>query len=151
MALFLSVLVSQTRTQLVPTPRAVPYIDHIAGVEAALQRAKLPPETSEVLRSKVCNLFQNIPKSEKNLPVSQPRAIRCLRKREEISYPKSGQATVVMNRDDYHQNCLTLLQPPMYMCMYHYQGIQPTRWKGRVAEVLKDMKLKEFIHKALTL
>ena len=132
----------------VPTPKAVPHIDHIAGVEAALQRAKLPLETSEEVRAKVCSLLKTTPKPEKNLSVPQLKAIRSLRKRDTIAILKAdkGNATVVMNREDYHQKCLTLLQPPTYVPLTR----DPTsRVERRVTEVLKDLKTKKFIDKVL--
>ena len=59
----------------VPTPKAVPYLDHIAGVEAALTKAKLPRETSQEIKTKVSSLFRNTPKPDSNVTTTQQKAI----------------------------------------------------------------------------
>ena len=101
----------------VPTPKKVPIMDHIAGVEAALQRAKLPPDTSEEIKAKVCCLFRSTPKPNSNLSTSQHKAIKSLRKRDDIVILKAdkGNATVILDKDEYHQKCVALLQPPTYL------------------------------------
>ena len=132
----------------VPTPKKVPIMDHIAGVEAALQRTKLPQDTSEEIRAKVCCLFRNTPKPKPNLSTSQAEAIKSLRKRDDIVILKAdkGNATVLLDKEDYHQKCCELLQPPTYLPLPR----NPTsRVERRVTEVLNDLKKKGALDKTL--
>lgn len=57
----------------VHTPKTIPHMDHVTGVELTLKRAKLLLETSEEVRAKVCSVLKSAPKPEKNLAVSQLR------------------------------------------------------------------------------
>ena len=133
----------------VPTPRKVSYMDRIAGIEMALHRAKLPQDTAEEIRAKVCSLFRNTPKPKQNLSTSQFKAIKSLKKRDNIVIMKAdkGNATVVMDKENYHQKCCALLQPPTYLPL---PGDPTTKVEGGgVTEVLSDLKKKGSIDKNL--
>ena len=132
----------------VPTPRKVPYFDYIAGIETALHRAKLPQDTAEEVKAKVCCLFQNTPKPKPNLSTPQLKAINSLKKRDDIVIMKAdkGNATVVMDKGDYHQKCCVLLQPPTYLPL---PRDPTTRVERRVTEVLSDLKKKGSMDKML--
>ena len=123
-----------------PAPISVPHIDHIAGVEVAL-------------KEKVCALLKDVPRPEMKLSVAQLRAIKSLKRQEEIVILKmdKGNTTVVMDRDDYHQKCLTLLQPPMYIHMYHYQGSNQQSGKKSDVHVSVERSQDKEVHRQGTL
>ncbi len=58
-----------------PTPKRVPVIDILAGVEVATRRAKLQVEVSEELRARICSVIKNTKVSQNNMKPSQHQAI----------------------------------------------------------------------------
>ena len=122
-------------------------MDIAAGVEAAMHYAKLPKDACEEITSRVCATLRQTPKLKRNLSNSQQRALKSLKKKEDIVILKSdkGNATVVMNKDDYHQKCLALIQPPTYKCLKK----NPTaKIERKVYDCLKGLKDKGLITKA---
>ena len=53
-----------------PTPKRVPTIDILAGIESSVRRAKLPNEASEELRARVCSFLKNSAVKDNNLKPS---------------------------------------------------------------------------------
>ena len=94
-----------------------------------------------------CVTLQQAPKTARNLSSSQQTALRSLKRKQDIVILKSdkGNATVVMDKEEYHQKCLALLQPPTYMCLKK----DPTpKFERKVTEAFKDLKNKQLITKA---
>ena len=94
-----------------------------------------------------CVTLQQAPKTARNLSSSQQTVLRSLKRKQDIVILKSdkGNATVVMDKEEYHQKCLALLQPPTYMCLKK----DPTpKLERKVTEALKDLKNKQLITKA---
>ena len=90
-----------------PAPKRIPYTDIAAGVEAATHKAKLSSEVAEELTARVCAAVQKAPQPEKNLTGQQLRAVGSLKKKREsivILKADKGNATVMMNREEYHRN-----------------------------------------------
>ena len=101
-----------------PAPKRIPYTDIAAGVEAATHKAKLPSEVAEELTARVCAAVQKAPQPERNLTAQQLRAVGSLKKKRDsivILKADKGNATVMMNREEYHRKCVALLQPPMHL------------------------------------
>ena len=89
------------------SPKNIPYMDIAAGVEAEIQKAKLPTEVTEEITSRlrVCMTLRHAPKPQCNLTSPQRRALSTLKQKKNIAILKAdkGNATVVMDKDEYHQ------------------------------------------------
>ena len=132
-----------------PAPKRIPYTDIAAGVEAATHKAKLPSEVAEEITSRVCAAVQKAPQSERNLTAQQFRAIGSLKKKRQsiiILKADKGNATVVMDRKEYHRKCVALLQSPTYTTLKK----DPTqKIKRKVLEALKELKNEGVINKPM--
>ncbi len=86
-----------------PTPKRVPVIDILAGVEVATRRARLQVEVSEELRARICSVIKNTKVSQNNMKPSQHQAIASLKRNDTIVIVKAdkGNATVVLDKSDY--------------------------------------------------
>ena len=76
---------------------------------------------------------------ERNLTAQQLRAIGSLKKRQSIVVLKAdkGNATVVMNREEYHRKYVALLQPPTYIML---KKDLTQKIERKVLEALKELK-----------
>ena len=93
-------------------------------------------------------LRRYLARPNENLSPGQYKAIKSLKERGSIVILKAdkGNATVVMDKEEYHKKCLTLLQPPTYVPLLK----DPTaRVERRVMEVLKQLQKEGAIDKKL--
>ena len=117
-------------------PKRIPIA---AGVEVATHKAKLPSEVAEEFTARVCAAVQKAPQPERNLTAQQLRAVGLLKKRQSVVILKADKsnATVVMNREEYHRKCIALLQPPTYTMLM--KDLTP-KIERKVLEALKELK-----------
>ena len=134
--------------EFAPTLKTNPYMDFVAGIEEALFHAKLPQEHAEEIKGKVCSLFRKAPRPNKNFSRAQLKATKLKKEKDNIVILKvdKGNTTVMMDKEEYHKKCLTLLQPPMYVSLPK----DPTaKLERRVIEVLKPLQKEKAIDKTL--
>ena len=97
----------------------------------------------------MCAAVQKAPQPERNLTAQQLRAVGSLKKKREsivILKADKGNATVVMNREEYHRKCVALLQPPTYTTLKK----DPTqKIERKVLEALKELKNEGVINKPM--
>ena len=96
----------------------------------------------------MCAAVQKAPQPERHLTAQQLRAIGSLKKRQSIVILKAdkGNATVVMNREEYHRKCVALLQPPTYTTLTKDQTKKTER---KVVKALKESKTDKVINKPM--
>ena len=95
-------------------PKAVPVVDIIAAVESAAN--ELPEEKALELRTGVKKCLQNAKKPKSNLGKEQREALRKLREDDSIVIlpADKGNATVVMNKEDYARKMEEILNGDDY-------------------------------------
>ena len=86
-----------------PTPRTVPVVDLLAGVEVATRNTKLHAEEAEELRARICCIVKNTDIKQDNMIPSLRRALGSLKKNDSIVILKAdkGNATVVLDKGSY--------------------------------------------------
>ncbi|XP_046387273.1 uncharacterized protein LOC124156657 [Ischnura elegans] len=98
----------------VPTPKRIPYMDIIGGVEGAIR--KLPQEEAEEIRNEVSAALKRavIPKS--NVSIAEKRALTTIKKNPNIVVLQAdkGNATVLMKTVDYQEKLRSLLNGSTY-------------------------------------
>ena len=67
-----------------PSPEGSPHVHFVAGVDAATHKAKLPRELSEEITAWVCMALQQAPEPQRNLSLSQQKALGTLKCRDDI-------------------------------------------------------------------
>ena len=109
---------------------------------------KCTQEHAEEIKGKVCSLLKRTPRPNKNLSPIQTKAIKSLKKRDNIVILRvdKGNATVVMEKEEYHKKCLALLQPPTYMPLLKYPT---TKVEKRITETLKQLHKEKVKGKTL--
>ena len=127
-----------------PTPRNIPYIEFVAGIESAMHKAKISKDMSKELTSRICLAINKSQKPECNMLTSQCKALKSLKERKNIVILKAdkGNATVIMDKEEYNKKCLSMLQPPTYLEL----SKDPTmKIERKVTEVLINMKKEKLI------
>ena len=91
------------------TPPKVPVINILTETESAASR--LPACEGSLLRAKVATLLEKPATPKSNIPVHEREALRNLRSDESIQIlpADKGRCTVILDKEEYHQKCLTLL------------------------------------------
>ncbi|XP_046393740.1 uncharacterized protein LOC124161462 [Ischnura elegans] len=97
-----------------PAPRYIPYCDIIAGVEPAVR--KLPVDLAEEVRAEISMALKRAKLPKANISRSEQAAIRALQRNKAIKVlpADKGNATVLMNSEDYHQKILDILRDQAY-------------------------------------
>lgn len=99
-----------------PAPSRVPVADIIAGIEPAVR--KHPDDaTANYARAAVCNILRKARPPKPNTTSEERQALKNLRGNKSIIIVQAdkGNATVVMDADDYEQKALTILQNPPFV------------------------------------
>ena len=65
-----------------PTPRNIPYIEFVAGIESAMYKAKISKDMSKELTSRICLAINKSQKPECNMLTSQCKALKSLKERK---------------------------------------------------------------------
>ena len=96
------------------TPKEVPTEDIISNLEAAIR--SLPEEKAQELRTETARILQRAKPPRSNLKPKEFKAIRDLNKDESILVlaADKGNATVVMDTEDYKTKINNLLDPNTY-------------------------------------
>ena len=91
-----------------PTPRQIPTPRIVANIETAL---KADPQTTSQARSRIVGILSKSPKLTPNLSPAESRALKELKKSEDIMIlpADKGRATVIMDRDKYNEKILAML------------------------------------------
>ncbi|XP_046401606.1 uncharacterized protein LOC124167667 [Ischnura elegans] len=97
-----------------PAPSIIPYRDVIGGIEPAIR--KLPNDLAEEVRSEVSLVLLKAIPPKPNTTREERFAIRALRNDNTVKVlpADKGNATVLLNTDDYHRKVLDILQDPAY-------------------------------------
>ena len=94
-------------------------------------------------KGEVCSLFRKTPRPSKNLSPAQLKAIKSIKENIVVFKAYKGNATVMMDKEEYHKKCL---QPPTYVPLPK----DPTaKVERRVMEVLKQLQKEKAIDKTL--
>lgn len=96
------------------TPTSIPNRTIIAATESTCKELK--PEGAEQLRAEVSKILQRAKPPKPNIDKRMKRALADLRKDDTIVILKAdkGNATVVMNREEYRTKMLHMLDDPTY-------------------------------------
>ena len=92
-----------------PAPRKVPIAEFVAAVEDGLRRTSFPQ--AQLARTKIVGCLTGARPPPANLCPAEHKAIKQLKEEESIVIAPAdkGNATVVMNREDYDKKIRTLL------------------------------------------
>lgn len=95
-----------------PTPKKCDIPSVITSVEEALRRCELNSETSGLVRSRVVGALRKPFSASSNLTPAELSALKQLRADTSIVILSAdkGQTTVVMDRDEYDDRLLSMLQ-----------------------------------------
>ncbi|XP_072401183.1 uncharacterized protein [Diabrotica undecimpunctata] len=95
-------------------PARIPVENIISEVESSI--TNIPPETAEIIRQDVSQILRTAKPPKRNLTREEKEALRDLQKNKEIIVlpADKGNATVVMNIDDYDKKLTDLLNDTAY-------------------------------------
>lgn len=95
-------------------PKRIPSTDIVAKVEQAIKA--FPKDEADTIRAKVSLTIQNTKSPKDNLDKPERIALNELRKDDSIIIlpADKGRATVILNKDDYHQKCLDHIENGPY-------------------------------------
>ena len=96
------------------TPNKIPVEDIISSVEASIR--SLPESESEEIRTEVSRILRKAKPPRPNIKLSEKRAIKELNTNNNILIlpADKGNATVIMETDDYKKKINNLLEPTTY-------------------------------------
>lgn len=97
-----------------PTPASVPFTEIISSVEQAVRG--LPEDKAEEIRRESCRILSRATPARSNISRAERAALWALREDTEIVVlpADKGNATVILERRDYEQKMLQLLDDPAY-------------------------------------
>ena len=126
------------------TPKTVPVVDIIAAVECAAN--ELLEERALEFRAEVKKCLQNAKKPRPNLSREQREALKKLREDDSIVIlpADKGNATVVMNKEDYDKKMADILDGGDYAVV---KTNPIPKLEKKVNELLKELWVKEEINK----
>ena len=125
-------------------PKAVPVVDIIAAVECTAN--ELPEETALEFRVEVKKCLQNAKKPRSNLSKEQREALKKLKEDESIVIlpADKGNATVIMNKEDYEKKMEDILDGSDYAVV----KANPTpKLEKKLNGLLRELWEKEEINK----
>lgn len=95
-------------------PTRIPVESIICGVESAV--SNLDTNSAEAIRQDVSQILRTARPPKRNLPYKEEQALKELRRNEDIIIlpADKGNATVIMDSNDYHRKIETLLDDPSY-------------------------------------
>ena len=130
-------------------PKHVPRTEIVASVETAIRRTKqLDEETAERTRATIASAIRRAKQPQQNLDKGEKQAIASLRKNDDIIIlpAHKGNATVILNTEDYGRKAADILQKPPFRKISR----DPTaKVERQVNDTLKKMVNKGEIGKAL--
>jgi hypothetical protein len=129
------------------TPSTNPIEDTLAGIEKAIR--DLPVEQAEEARQETVRIIKNASKPAHNLNKAEKEALRTIKGNSELTIlpADKGNATVILNTQDYKQKINTLLEDAAYRKL----NKDPTTGTERkTAILLKKSTLPEDVRKKLT-
>lgn len=96
------------------TPKSIPKEEIICNIESGIQ--KLPKQQAEEIRQEVATILRKAKPPESNLTTEERLALKELKQDESILVltADKGNATVVLDTEDYKQKMHTLLAGPTY-------------------------------------
>ncbi|XP_071442881.1 uncharacterized protein [Hetaerina americana] len=107
-------LVLSKGLNFVPTSRRIPYLEILGSVEQAVRN--LPVEAAEDVRGEISMALKRAVPPKSNISGEERRALNTLRKNSAITVlpADKGNATVLLNAEDYHRKIQELLHDPTY-------------------------------------
>ena len=124
------------------TPRQIPYRDIITTVESTARQ--LSEDKAKHLRKTVSEILQKAKRPKDNLDKHLHRAVRDLRKNDDITIlpADKGNATVIMDCTEYEKKMLDLLADPTYRRL---KRDPTTKVEKRITEGLKALESTGYI------
>lgn len=95
-------------------PKKIPFIDIASSIESVAR--KMDEESASNLTNTVCNVLKKAKPPPPNLDKDERTALKTLRMSDNITIlpADKGNATVVMDTDQYKEKLKNLLEDPVY-------------------------------------
>ena len=120
-------------------PKSIPRTELIASVETAIRRNRtVDEETAERTRAAIASIIRHANPPRPNLQREELQALSTLRKDEDITILQAdkGNATVILNTDDYEKKAAAIVDHPPFKRINH----NPTaKNEKRINDTLKRM------------
>ena len=120
-----------------PAPKKLPLLDTVASIEGIARR--MDPDVGNELRGRVCGAIRNARVPKDNLSKDQRKALKELREMDDITIlpADKGNATVLMDKKDYHNKLSAMLNTGTYGKL----SKDPTKSReSKLTQMLKGME-----------
>ena len=131
-------------------PPRLNVIDFAAPIESALQVSEVSEQVKETVRIRICDAIKRAKKPSNNLTAQEKEALRILKEDKSIQILQAdkGNATVLMEKEDYNKKVLQLLDDKK---SYLILERDPTRTTERnlltlLRKLNKDKKMSDAIY-----